>query len=90
MAVSYTHLDVYKRQSPRWVAPVLERMPEINTIIDSPFVHGQLSLKARRDLASRLRKAGYQRAYIPVSYTHLAHQIFSLVPLKTWGCRSVG
>ena len=50
--------------SPRWVAPVLERMPEINAIIDSPFVHGELSLKARRDLASQLRKAGYQRAYI--------------------------
>ena len=48
--------------SSRWVAPVLERMPEINAIIDSPLVHGVLSVKARRDLAPQMRKAGYQRA----------------------------
>ena len=50
--------------APRWVAPVLERMPEIGRIIDSPFVHGDLSLKGRYRLARQLRKAGYQRAYV--------------------------
>ncbi len=50
--------------SPRWVAPVLERMPEIHAVIDSPFVHGELALAARRQLASRLKQAGYRRAYI--------------------------
>ena len=50
--------------APRWVAPVLERMPEITQIIDSPFAHGELSLKARHHLARQLSQAGYQRAYI--------------------------
>ena len=50
--------------APRWVAPVLERMPEISRIIDSPFAHGDLSLKARHRLARQLAQGGYQRAYI--------------------------
>jgi heptosyltransferase-2 len=48
----------------RWVAPVLERMPEIGRIIDSPFGHGDLALKGRYRLARPLSKAGYQRAYV--------------------------
>jgi heptosyltransferase-2 len=50
--------------APRWVAPVLERMPEIGCIIDSPFRHGDFSLKARHRLARKLAHAGYQRAYV--------------------------
>lgn len=50
--------------APRWVAPVLERMPEISRVIDSPFAHGDLSLQARHRLARQLAQAGYQRAYI--------------------------
>jgi len=50
--------------APRWVAPVLERMPEIARVFDSPFAHGELSLKARHRLARGLAREGYQRAYI--------------------------
>ena len=50
--------------APRWVAPVLQRMPEIGQIIDNPFAHGELSLKARYRLARELAQAGYQRAYV--------------------------
>ncbi len=50
--------------APRWVAPVLERMPEIAQIIDSPFTHGELSLKARHRLGRQLAQSGYQRAYV--------------------------
>ena len=50
--------------APRWVAPVLQRMPEIGQIIDSPFLHGELSLTARFRLARQMAQAGYQRAYI--------------------------
>jgi heptosyltransferase-2 len=50
--------------APRWVAPVVERMPEIAQVVDSPFAHGELSLKARHHLARRLAAAGYQRAYV--------------------------
>ncbi len=50
--------------APRWVAPVLERMPEIAQVVDSPFAHGELSLKARHRLARRLAATDYQRAYV--------------------------
>ncbi|HMW17730.1 MAG TPA: lipopolysaccharide heptosyltransferase II [Accumulibacter sp.] len=50
--------------APRWVAPVLERMPEIAEVIDSPFLHGELALGARRRLARQLASNGYQRAYV--------------------------
>ncbi|HAY27089.1 MAG TPA: lipopolysaccharide heptosyltransferase II, partial [Candidatus Accumulibacter sp.] len=49
---------------PRWVAPVLERMPEIHRIIDSPFAHGDLSLRTRHRIARELARGGYQRAYV--------------------------
>ena len=47
-----------------WVAPVLQRMPEVARIIDNPFAHGELSLKARYRLSRKLAANGYQRAYI--------------------------
>ena len=50
--------------APRWVAPALQRMPEIGQIIDNPFAHGELSFKARYRLARELAQAGYQRAYV--------------------------
>ena len=50
--------------APRWVAPVLQRMPLISEVIDNPFAHGELSLGARYRLARELAKNDYQRAYI--------------------------
>ncbi|HNC51738.1 MAG TPA: lipopolysaccharide heptosyltransferase II [Accumulibacter sp.] len=50
--------------APGWVAPVLERMPEIAEVIESPFAHGELSLKARHRIARRLAEGGYRRAYV--------------------------
>ena len=50
--------------APRWVAPVLERMPQINRIIDSPFAQGELSLRTRHRVARELARGGYQRAYV--------------------------
>lgn len=50
--------------APRWVAPVLARMPQIAAIHDNPFAHGELSLKARWQLARRLARAGYRQAYL--------------------------
>jgi heptosyltransferase-2 len=50
--------------APRWVAPVLQRMPEIAAVIDSPFAHGELALPARYRLARQLAARGYQRAYV--------------------------
>ena len=50
--------------APRWVAPVLQRMPQIGKVIDNPFAHGELSLAARYRLAREIAKSGYQRAYV--------------------------
>ncbi len=50
--------------APRWVAPVLQRMDEISEVIDSPFGHGQLSLKPRWRLARRLAAGRYDAVYV--------------------------
>jgi heptosyltransferase-2 len=50
--------------APPWVAPVLRRMPQIRTVIEAPFAHGELALGARWTLARELARAGYARAYI--------------------------
>lgn len=50
--------------APRWVAPVLQRMAEISEVIDSPFGHGQLSLKPRWQLARQLAARDYDAVYV--------------------------
>jgi heptosyltransferase II len=50
--------------APPWVAPVLERMPQISRVIASPFAHGELALAARFRLARTLAQGAYQRAYL--------------------------
>jgi len=37
-----------------WVAPVYRAMPQVHAVIEFPFAHGGLQLKARRALAKRL------------------------------------
>ncbi|MCP5230109.1 lipopolysaccharide heptosyltransferase II [Accumulibacter sp.] len=67
--------------APHWVAPVLERMPEIAQVVDSPFAHGELSLKARHRLARRLAANNYQRAYIlPNSLKSALVPFFANIP----------
>lgn len=50
--------------APRWVAPVLRRMAEISEVVDSPFGHGQLSLKPRWRLARELAARRYDAVYV--------------------------
>ena len=50
--------------APRWVAPVLQRMAEISAVVDSPFGHGQLSMKARWRLGRELAARGYDAVYV--------------------------
>jgi heptosyltransferase-2 len=69
--------------APRWVAPVLERMPEIGEIVDSPFAHGDLSLKTRHRLARQLARSGYQRAYVlPNSLKSALIPFFADIPQR--------
>jgi heptosyltransferase-2 len=50
--------------APTWVAPVLERMPEIHEVHATDLAHGKLQLVRRWQLASDLRDVGYDAAYV--------------------------
>ncbi len=50
--------------APAWVAPVLERMPEIRDVYATDLAHGKLQLVRRWQLASDLRDVGYDAAYV--------------------------
>ncbi len=70
--------------APPWTRGVLERMPEIDHIIDNPFGHGQLQLLARHALGKQLRQARYQQAIIlPNSFKSALIPWFARIPLRT-------
>jgi heptosyltransferase II len=50
--------------APAWVAPVLERMPEINRVFATGLGHKKLQLWHRWALASDVRDGNYDAAYI--------------------------
>ena len=50
--------------APPWVAPVLKRMPELDEVISTPFVHGPLQLRARWRFARALKGMGYAQAIV--------------------------
>lgn len=46
------------------VAPVLRAMPGIEQVLEMPFAHGRLDLRARLRIAQGLRGEGFARAYV--------------------------
>ncbi len=50
--------------APAWVAPVFRRMPEVAGVIETPFAHGVLHLRARWRLGRTLRALGYDEAFV--------------------------
>jgi heptosyltransferase II len=50
--------------APSWVAPVLERMPEIRDVYATDLAHGKLQMLRRWQLSSDLREVGYDAAYV--------------------------
>ena len=69
--------------APRWVAPVLHRMDEISDVVDSPFGHGQLSLKPRWRLARNLAARDYDAAYVlPNSLKSALVPFLAGIPLR--------
>ncbi len=74
-------IDAY---APPWVAAVLRRMPQINTVIDNPFAHGQLRFVERIKAARALRAQHYDQAIVlPNSLKSALIPFFAGIPLRT-------
>ena len=70
--------------APAWVAPVLERMPEIRRVVINPLAHGELSLKLRWKLGRALRQDHYDHAIIlPNSLKSALIPFFAGISLRT-------
>ena len=68
--------------APEWVAPVMRRMPEVSTVISTPFVHGPLQLRERWKLSRTLK--GYDQAYVlPNSWKSALIPFFAGIPRRT-------
>ncbi|MGP1678518.1 MAG: lipopolysaccharide heptosyltransferase II [Burkholderiales bacterium] len=70
--------------APPWCGPLLERMPEIDEVIASPFAHGELKLRARWKLGRELAKRNYDQAIVlPNSFKSALIPFFADIPLRT-------
>jgi lipopolysaccharide heptosyltransferase II len=70
--------------APPWVAPLLERMPEVARVFESPFRHGELRLGARLGIARGLRQGGYERAIVlPNSLKSALVPFLADIPVRT-------
>lgn len=69
--------------APAWTGAVLARMPEILEVIDAPFEHGKLQLRARWRLGRKLRARGYDEAIVlPNSFKSALIPFFADIPLR--------
>jgi heptosyltransferase-2 len=69
--------------APEWVAPVMRRMPEVRSVISTPFVHGPLQLRERWKLARRI-KGQYDQAYVlPNSWKSALIPFLAGIPRRT-------
>lgn len=70
--------------APGWSNALLERMPEVNKVIDMPLGHGQLQLKARYLLGKSLRHTHYDQAIIlPNSLKSALVPFWASIPKRT-------
>jgi heptosyltransferase II len=69
--------------APCWTAPLLARMPEICTVIETPFEHSRLQLRERWRLGLTLREAGYHKAFVlPNTFKSALVPFFARIPLR--------
>ena len=69
--------------APPWCGPLLERMPEIDEVIESPFAHGELKLRARWKLGRALAKRKFDQAIVlPNSFKSALIPFFADIPLR--------
>lgn len=50
--------------APQWTKPLLDRMPQVDHSIDSPWRHGELTLRARRALGKSLKARNFTSAIV--------------------------
>ena len=50
--------------APAWTAALLDRMPQVNELIEAGFEHGKLGLSERWKLGKQLREKGYTQAIV--------------------------
>jgi heptosyltransferase-2 len=69
--------------APAWCGPLLARMPEIDQVIESPFGHGELKLRARWKLGRALAARRYDQAIVlPNSFKAALIPFFADIPLR--------
>ena len=69
--------------APEWVAAVMRRMPEVRSVISTPFVHGPLQLGERWKLGRRI-KGQYDQAYVlPNSWKSALIPFLAGIPRRT-------
>jgi heptosyltransferase-2 len=70
--------------APEWVAPVMRRMPEVRSVVATPFVHGPLQLHERWKLGRTLKKTDYSQAFVlPNSWKSALIPFFAGIPRRT-------
>jgi heptosyltransferase II len=70
--------------APKWSSALLERMPEVTSIIDMPLGHGQLQLKIRYQLGVSLRQKHYDQAILlPNSLKSALVSFWANIPKRT-------
>lgn len=70
--------------APAWVAPVVRRMPEVGEVIETPFGHGALELRARWRLGRSLKARRYDQALVlPNSWKSALAPFFADIPLRS-------
>lgn len=69
--------------APTWNHALFSHMPEINCVIISPFLHGELALKKRYQLAKKLRSEKYDESIVlPNSFKSALIPFLANIPVR--------